>query len=171
MKNKVYQKLPTYRPSDKVWQNIERRLDAANRQRKVYWGYVWLSAACFLVVAFASLFLVSKPIENKSSQEIKILYTEEDIDTHLYQRPVFESLPIEIEEIETLCQIQPVKCQDEYAQALIQQIKDLEKASFDLDQQTTSEQPLSDMSIEKHKSYLQKEKYKRIKKLKRYLNE
>ncbi|MCS7077621.1 MAG: hypothetical protein NZ455_12975 [Bacteroidia bacterium] len=167
MKNEIYQKLPVYHPPDRVWHNIHQKLDAEEKSRNSL-SYIWGVAASVLLILFIAVSMTSN-IKNVS-KEVQITYSEEHIDTLLTHIPATNESD-EFQEIENLCKAQPIKCDDEYAQSLIQQIRDLENASIELSQQASSEQNIPDLSIEKHKNYIQKEKYKRIKKLRRYLDE
>lgn len=164
------QKLPVHKPSDKVWQNIEKELNALQKQQKnKRYAYLWVSVASFILVFFTALFFTyrEQPV-NKNQQDILITYTEEVLDSSLVQTvhipAVFDA------ELENLCEMQPIKCEDEYAKSLLKQIQDLSNASSELDQSTT-EQSIPDIAVQKQKAHLEKEKHKRIKKLKRYLNE
>jgi len=171
MQTKLYTKLPTHKPSEKVWQNIEKELDALQTSRKSsQYNYIWSLVAGLLLVFFVAL-SQTNTISNKvkANQNTQFLYTEEVLDTILVQNSKILASNTDAE-IENLCEVQPVKCEDEYAKSLLKQIKDLSEASSELDQ-TTAEQAIPDMSIQKQKAHLEKEKHKRIKKLKRYLNE
>jgi flagellar motor protein MotB len=171
MQTKLYTKLPTYKPSDKVWQNIEKELDTLqNSPKSTSYNYVWALVACLLLAFFVVLSQMNTGnIQIKANQNTQFVYTEEVLDTILVQNSKILASNTDAE-IENLCEVQPVKCEDEYAKSLLKQIKDLSEASSELDQ-TTAEQAIPDMSIQKQKAHLEKEKHKRIKKLKRYLNE
>lgn len=170
MKTNFYTKLPAYKPSDKVWRNIEKELDMLQKpQNNSKHAYLWSLVAGFILIFFTTLFLTNrqKGIDT-NPQSLQITYSEETLDSVLVQKVQLPA--ITDTEIENLCEMQPVKCEDEYAKSLLKQIQELSDASSELEQ-STAEQSVPDASTQKHKAYLEKEKHKRIKKLKRYLNE
>lgn len=171
MKTKLYTKLPVYTPSEKVWQNIEKELDALQKpQGNNRYAYLWSLVAGFVLVFFVTIFLTGRQSsKDKKQQGIQITYSEENFDTLLVQNTQITAIQADIE-IESLCELQPVKCEDEYAKSLLKQIQDLSNASSELDQSTAG-QSVPDVTVQKQKAHLEKEKHKRIKKLKRYLNE
>lgn len=170
MKTNLYQKLPVYKPSDKVWQNIEKELDAVQKsQNNSRHAYLWSLVAGFILVFSATLLFVNRQSEvAKNHQSLQVTYSEEILDSVLVQKVQTDT--VSDTEIENICEIQPAKCQDEYAKSLLKQIQDLSDAFLELDQ-STAEQSIPDVTVQKQKAHLQKEKHKRIKKLKRYLNE
>lgn len=173
MKTNLYTKMPTYKPSEKVWQNIEKELDNLRKQdqHKKY-QYLWGLAASFVLICFIVLSLAYKTktsFKNKNTEQANITYTEETLDTTWVKNTTITTIKTDIE-VENLCEAQPIKCEDEYAKSLLKQIQDLSNASAELDQASV-EQSIPDLDLQKQKAQIEKEKHKRIKKLKRYLNE
>lgn len=170
MKTKLYTKLPVYKPSEKVWQNIEKELNALHtKEIKNKYPFLWSIAASFILIFFVTLFMSNPNQEKNTSQNVQITYSEEKLDTLLTKTTKVTDIHID-SEIENLCEVQPVKCQDEYAQSLLKQIQDLSNASSELEENIAG-QSIPDADMQKQKAHIEKEKYKRIKKLKRYLNQ